>query len=356
MMTITKEDSVIGCLLGTAVGDAIGLCCEGMSKKRQRRIFGDIDRYHFLFGRGMISDDTEHTCMVAQALIVSGGDTNKFTKSLAWRFRFWLLCLPAGIGFATLRSILKLWLGFPSHRSGVFSAGNGPAMRSAIIGVCYGQQPKKMLELVRASTRITHTDPKAEFGALAVGLAAYMASRGEIISPEDFLKQLQNALESEKADEFLELMDRAINSAVAGTKTESFAWELGLSKGISGYIYHTVPVVIHSWLRHQRDFRTAIIEIVRCGGDTDTTAAILGSIIGSGVGKRGIPREWLDGLWEWPRTVRWMEQLGQKLAQCCYQGVKGRALRLPFYGILLRNAFFVLVVIAHVFRRLFPPY
>jgi ADP-ribosylglycohydrolase len=44
VVTIMNEDSVIGCLLGTAVGDAIGLCCEGMSKRRQRRIFGDVDR------------------------------------------------------------------------------------------------------------------------------------------------------------------------------------------------------------------------------------------------------------------------------------------------------------------------
>ncbi|HLV80345.1 MAG TPA: ADP-ribosylglycohydrolase family protein [Chthonomonadaceae bacterium] len=62
-------DSVAGCLLGTAVGDAIGLSYEGLTPGRQRKLFPHVERYHLLFGRGMVSDDTEHTCMVAQALI-----------------------------------------------------------------------------------------------------------------------------------------------------------------------------------------------------------------------------------------------------------------------------------------------
>ena len=103
----------------------------------------------------------------------------KFSANFAWRLRFWLLGLPAGIGFATLRSILKLWLGFPANKSGVFSAGNGPAMRAALIGVCHGNDPARMRALVRAATRITHTDPKAEFGAFAVATAAHLADGSE---------------------------------------------------------------------------------------------------------------------------------------------------------------------------------
>ena len=60
------ERAVTGCLLGTAVGDALGLACEGLSKARQRRLYPDLAGYHFLFGRGMTSDDTEHTCMLAR--------------------------------------------------------------------------------------------------------------------------------------------------------------------------------------------------------------------------------------------------------------------------------------------------
>ena len=57
----------------------------------------------------------------------------------------------------------------------------------------------------------------------------------------------------------------------------------------------------------------AVKNVIRCGGDADTTAAIVGGIIGAAVGKDGIPAAWLDRLFEWPRSVTWMEQLGHRL-------------------------------------------
>lgn len=158
---MSRETAIVGCLLGTAVGDAIGLPCEHLSPQRQGKLFPGLDGHRFLFGRGMTSDDTEHTALVAQSLIVSAGDPQAFARDLAWRMRFWLLGLPIVIGLATLRGLLKLWLGFSPESSGVFSAGNGPAMRSALIGVCYGEDMERMRRLVRISTRLTHTDPKA---------------------------------------------------------------------------------------------------------------------------------------------------------------------------------------------------
>lgn len=167
---MTRRDNILGSLLGEALGDSIGLWCEGMSPRRQQR-FGPY-RQRFFFGKGMCSDDTEHALMTAQALIVSAGQPEQFVRSLAWRLRGWLLGAPAGIGLATLRSVLKLWLGFPPSRSGVWSAGNGPAMRAAILGVAFGREPDRLRELVRRSTHLTHTDPKAEAGALAIAFAA----------------------------------------------------------------------------------------------------------------------------------------------------------------------------------------
>jgi len=133
MQQSQKAISITGCLIGTAIGDAFGLPYEGLSKQRQNKLYPNIKNHNFIFNKGMISDDTEHTCMVAQSLIVSAGNTSIFTKQLAYLLKFWLLGLPAGIGSATLKSIIKLWLGFPPHKSGVFSAGNGAAMRSTII-------------------------------------------------------------------------------------------------------------------------------------------------------------------------------------------------------------------------------
>src|SRR5437868_15534006 len=103
-MPSVSAKAVVGCLLGTAVGDALGLPCENLSPRRQRRLFPKTDRYHFLLGHGMTPDDTEHACMVGQALLASGGEVRALARSLAWRLRGWLLGLPAGTGRATLRA------------------------------------------------------------------------------------------------------------------------------------------------------------------------------------------------------------------------------------------------------------
>jgi ADP-ribosylglycohydrolase len=355
-MSVPRSEAVVGCLLGTAVGDAVGLCCEGLSPRRQRRLFPDLDGPRLLGRRGMVSDDTEHACMTAQALIVSGGDPARFVRSLAWRLRFWLLGLPAGVGFATLRSILKLWLGFPPRYSGVFSAGNGPCMRSGLLGVCYGNDLPRLRDLVRASSRLTHTDPRAEAGALAVALAAHTSASagldGDWPGPfQDTLGQVLGA----GAESLLKQVGKAVASA-AGQSTEDFAAALGLTRGVSGFVNHTVPVVLHAWFRHPEDYRQAVLAVVRCGGDTDTTAALVGGIVGARVGKAGIPAEWLAALWEWPRTVGWMERLALRLAEVCASGGSQPALPLSKIGLLLRNLAFLSVVLGHGFRRLLPPY
>ena len=114
------RDRFAGLLLGTAVGDALGLPAEGISRGRIQRMWRGVWRHRFLFSHGMVSDDTEHTLFVAQALLTHPDDVVAFQRCLAWKLRLWLLVLPAGIGLATLKAILRLWLGFPPSRSGVW--------------------------------------------------------------------------------------------------------------------------------------------------------------------------------------------------------------------------------------------
>ena len=345
---------IAGCILGTALGDSIGLPYEGLSKRRSVKLFGTPDRHRLLFRRGMISDDTEHTCMVAQSLISSGCDPDAFCRSLGWRFRFWLATVPAGIGMATLRSIIRLWLGFSPYRSGVFSAGNGPAMRSAIIGAAIDDR-KLMAELVRVSSRVTHTDPKAEFGAFAVALAARMSRLHCKVTSKQFVSELESELAGNGA-ELMSLIADAAASVDNGQSTPSFAESLGLADGVSGYVYHSVPVAIHAWLTHQNDFRSAIISIVECGGDADSTGAIVGGIIGAGVGDDGLPPDWLASLIEWPCSVSYMRRLASQLGDSIDSNTRACPIKLPVWGLLPRNAFFLIVVLCHGFRRLFPPY
>jgi ADP-ribosylglycohydrolase len=351
-----RRDAVVGCLLGTAVGDALGLPAEGISRRRQRRLFPRLDRHHFLFGYGMVSDDTEHACLTAQALIRSGGEPELFLPDLARRMRWWIAGLPAGIGLATARACLRLWLGYSPHHSGVFSAGNGPAMRAAILGVCSGDDHDRLRALVAASTRLTHTDPKAEAGALVTALAAHTAASVEpVVAMEAFYQQVRTN-ESALGPGLLRNLEAVRGSVVTGRPTADFVLEIGLDRGVTGFIEHTVPVGVHAWLSHPTDYRSAVSAGIACGGDTDTVAAIVGGIVGARVGKAGIPAEWLQGVWEWPRSVDWIERLGERLADVATSGTPASPLPLSLWAIPPRNLLFLAVVLCHGLRRLLPPY
>lgn len=345
-------EAVHGAILGAIVGDAMGLPYEGLSRRRAERLLGPPDRHRFVFARGMMSDDGEHTCIVAQCLCEWGGDTERFRRCLARRLRWWLLGLPAGVGSATLRAIVKLWLGFGPYKSGVYSAGNGPAMRSAVLGAAV-RDLSSLRQVVLASSTITHTDPKAFHGAFAVALAARCAAAGD--SGPVFLNLLRSALASDDAGELIELLDLAQQSAAAGEPTARFAERIGCGNGVSGYVYGTVPVAVHAWLRHPTSYAAAVAGAIECGGDTDTVAAIAGGIVGSGVGVAGIPVEWRSKMLEWPRSEAWVA----KLASSVDAAASGSE-PVPAPGVspavLLRNMFFLLVVIAHLCRRALPPY
>ncbi|QEL13755.1 ADP-ribosylglycohydrolase family protein [Limnoglobus roseus] len=387
---MTNEDAVLGCLLGQAVGDAMGLPMEGLSRRRGPRLYPRHDRMQFFFGYGMGSDDTDHACMTALALPPRYDErpdyANAFRRDLAWRLRWWFLGVPVGIGKATLKACVKLWLGFPSTKSGVFSAGNGPAMRATVLGA-WAENDEELKVLVRASTRITHTDPKAEYGALAVALAANVAATtrdGPAPSAEVLTARLDELLPHDTAaDELRGLLRQVVEGIAEGLTVEAFAEKLGLTRGVSGYIYHTVPVALFAFFRHADDYRTAIPAVIRCGGDTDTVAAITGGLIGTRVGKPGIPAEWLASYRDWPWSVGRIERIVKKEMLDFTPGPQ----MFPFYKFwlpfqivllllmcvamllaypvlvllrvttrLLRNFLFFLVVLGHIVRRMLPPY
>jgi ADP-ribosylglycohydrolase len=337
------EARITGCLLGGAAGDAIGLPHEGLARARLRRL-ADRPLTHALWrGRGMISDDTEHACMTAQALLAAPDDPGRFARALAWRLRLWLLCLPAAIGWGTLRALVRLWLGWPPARSGVDSAGNGPAMRAPILGACLAD-PAALQAYVAASTRITHRDPRALAGALAVARAtAHVVHRGD--EPAAALAAARAACDD---PELAAALDLAREHDARGASPEAFACALGQVDGVSGYIHHTVPVALYCWLRAPRDVRAAVESAVRLGGDTDTVAAIVGGLAGATAGASAVPADWLAGLREAPRDVAWLRRLGARLARADRPG----PLPLAWPLLPLRSLVFTLVVLAHGFARL----
>jgi len=346
------EGRFAGLLLGTAVGDALGLPAEGLSPARIKRRWKGEWRMSLIFGRGMVSDDTEHAFFVAQSLLDSPTSAGRFRRNLASRLRWWFLGLPAGVGMATARACLKLWFGVSPERSGVFSAGNGPAMRSALLGAFFADDATRRREFVTASTRLTHTDPRAETAALAVAEAAAW-----IVSEPTPLNSLLGRLRAcGSSDEWCRICHRLEEALGASESVQEFACSLGLDHGVTGYAFHTVPVAIYAWLRHPNGFRSALIEALECGGDTDTVGAIVGALVGCGVGEKKIPPEWLHNLWEWPRTPQKMREAATRLTQAKVGHRPHPQVRYFWLGVLPRNLFFFLLVVGHGFRRLLPPY
>lgn len=93
------------------------------------------------------------------------------------------------------------------------------------------------------------------------------------------------------------------------------------------------------------------------GGDADTTGAITGALANATVGANGIPQEWLDGLWEWPRSVNWIRRLAERFDKATAK-MPEETETLPLFwpGILPRNVFFLIVVLLQGLCRLLPPY
>ena len=350
---MTHYSNILGCLLGTALGDSVGLRREGLSRKRAHKMYGGPPlSASFILGLGFCSDDTEHTQMVGRALVLSDGEVGKFEQAMSRQLKRWLMTLPAGVGLATLRACIKLLLGFGPKRSGVFSAGNGPAMRTALIGV-WAKSDEQLNELVSSCTRLTHTDPKAEEGAMLVAKAARLSSSGQRIEPIDFLKKEVDEIEGEELREYLQ---KAIEALEDEKVPLEFADSIGWADGVSGYVNHSVPAALYCWAASPNDFRRCVENVVLMGGDTDSVAAIAGAICGANVGSDNLPPDWLNSLAEWPRGKSWMQRLAKALSDQAEGEKKPKPPQMHWLATIPRNLIFAAVVLGIGFRRLLPPY
>jgi ADP-ribosyl-[dinitrogen reductase] hydrolase len=225
-------------------------------------------------------------------------------------------------------------------------------MRSAIIGAYFANEAEKRRAFVSASTRLTHTDPKAETAALAVAEAAARAvSQNE--SAEEWLAHLA----SFGCDEEWQAICKKLADALASQlSVEGFADALGLQNGVTGYAYHSVPVAIYASLRHGGDFRQALEAALNCGGDTDTVGAIVGGIVGAGLGRKCIPGDLVSGVCEWPRSISLLDSVANRLAEPNHNNRPIGSIGYFWPGLILRNILFVVVVLVHGSRRLAPPY
>lgn len=286
-------DRFQGCLLGLAVGDALGMPVEGMRASAIRGKFGRVkdflDAPWRLLKAGQWTDDTKMMLCHARSIASRGGvdvdDTARefvaWFESNDWR----------GIGGASYESIQRLREGVPPARSGMrgeMAAGNGVAMRIAPVGLVDCGDLEKLREDCRAVAVITHDNPEAIAGGLAVAYAVARAARGDL-EPASFLDDVAGFIGPCAVAERLRLAGRLLEK---GTETPEALARLGTG----GYVPETAGSAFFCFLRTPDDFEETVMRAAEGGGDADTTAAVAGAVSGAFNGLLSIPRRWRDGV------------------------------------------------------------
>jgi ADP-ribosyl-[dinitrogen reductase] hydrolase len=285
------EDRFVGCLLGVAIGDALGMPVEGWPREAIRMHYRVLSDFQPSPPRGLragqFTDDTQMMLMHAESIVATGridGD------DLARRFVGWLRSGDVrGIGGSTLQSIRRLERGMhwrESGQTGEFAAGNGVAMRIAPVGLFDCQHIKRLKQDVRTASAITHRNPEALAGGLAVAYAvARLAS--EETEPTTVIEETIGFVGDSEVSRNLQRAQRLLES-------DAPAAEALAALGTSGYVVHTVGSAFYCFVRTPGNFKQTIIEAVMAGHDTDTTGAVAGALSGAYNGSQGIPQRWLE--------------------------------------------------------------
>lgn len=348
----SRLSAVEGCLLGLSVGDSIGLPYEGLAPGRAQAMarLPERPRHRLLFGKGLVSDDTDHAVFCAQALMLCDRDPSRFAAELKKRLRWWVATIPAGAGMATLKAGGKMWLGIKD--SAIDSAGNGAAMRAPLLGAALCDDELLRRAVVEASTRATHRDPRALASALAISELCARGARGDYASARPSPSDIQSAMtHGVKDPAWIEAAARARDLLERGAGPQDALVYFGDKTGASGFCMRSVPMAIFLWARNWGDFEAAIAEAISVGGDVDTVCAMVGGLAGSAWGKRAVPSDWIEGVVDAPHGPAELSRLARALC-----GLEP-AVKLGFsFWLFARSPLFMALVLAHGFRRALPPY
>lgn len=274
-MTITREDRISGCLLGGALGDAIGSYFEGSGVVTDFLIPPHL----------RITDDTQLTIATCEAIVESGSvSPESISKHFVRWFRDRRL---SGVGSSTLKSLTELDAGAHwamAGATGERSAGNGAAMRIAPLAFFLDPEIDSQRRTFRDICRITHRNDEAYIGALAVLRSIrYAVNRGVLNA--DVLTYLTDSLpDSNVRDRLIIILNSSLT--IDGYVTRF---------GTTGYVADSVPLAILAAIRGS-GIMDSIKQLVQCGGDTDTVASMFGQIFGAAHGVNSLPLDTINAI------------------------------------------------------------
>lgn len=319
-----------GCLIGGAVGDALGYPVEFMSSEAIKQRFGEsgITEYVLRNGVAQISDDTQMTLFTATGILL--GETRGCVRGIAgppWSY-VWLCYKDwyktqtekypmTGYHFSWLDDIPELF----SRRApgntcmSVLAAGKGGSvenpinnskgcggvMRVAPIGLHLSEKRNcwtaSIMEIGAEVAALTHGHPLGYIPAAALSYLISLLAHNDI-SLEEAVQKMIYATSCEYGDEdfygdFRDLIDKSWILA----EDKNISDQDGIRELGEGWVAEeALAIAVFCALRHSNDFEKAIITAVNHDGDSDSTGSITGNILGAYLGISKIPERFLKNL------------------------------------------------------------
>lgn len=286
-MSVSK---FVGCMLGCAVGDALGL---SMWK-------GFFD--------GRWSDDTHMMIGVAESLVANKGFNGSHMAQTFVRNYEQEPWRGYANGPLKVFRLIKSGVSWSEAAESLFggegSYGNGAAMRVAPVGLLYFDDVESLRIFAYEQSRITHTNKLGMEGAAlqayAVALAVKADPRNKI-SPKVFLEELINFADCD----VYKFKLKKVGDLLKEANRHKVVRELG--NGVEAH--NSVPTAIYSFLRNIHSFEDAVTYAVSLGGDADTIGAMTGAISGAYHGSEMIPQRWRGKV----ERRKYIEDLAKKL-------------------------------------------
>ncbi len=303
----------VGALIGTFVGDALGMPVEGWSWREIARAYGEVrEMLPARLGAGTYTDDTILMVALAESLLANEGRV--VPEDLVQRFR---QAYDRRRGFgAGMHRLMRLWdEGVPWEEAArrLFeggSYGNGAAMRVAPVGVLFHHDERAVYEAATAQARVTHAHPLGQQGAALQALAVALALRStpHTFSRDDFLAELEAMLPA-SAETFRRALMQIADLFDRWEERDLIVRKLGNRASA----HRSVPTAIFAFLTFWNSFEEAVVYAVSLGGDTDTLAAMTGAIAGAFHGVEAIPKRWWDALENEGKGRDHIARLGEQL-------------------------------------------
>lgn len=290
-------DRARGCILGGAIGDAMGGPFEGQPGPLQFRDHTDW----------RISDDSQLTLATCESILEMA---NVSPEHIAGRFVKWFRDgKVTSMGSSTLKALRDLDVGGHwalAGNKGEMSAGNGAAMRIAPVAFHLDPALAEQRQTIRDVCRITHHNEESYAGALAIVAAIRSLTFEESSSPAKLLTDVLTHLpDSRVRDRIVQLSELPDDLSFA---------DVGTQFGSSGYVVDSVSLALYAARSIDRlQLDVLLHNVIEAGGDTDTIASMTGQITGAWLGASQIPRDLIESLPDAPDIERIADAFAEAL-------------------------------------------